>query len=297
MPKVVVRILLFWYREQLFYVKWNDTLSSPFRVTNGVRQGGVLSPILFNVFTDELSTKLVASNIGCYMNDMCYNHICYADDSIIMAPSAGALQELINICQEYANEYEMLYNTKKTVCLSFLPNQSKHLDIPLVYLNNKPLKWVPDHKYLGVILNSKKDDNLDIQRQIRASYTQGNSLICAFRHCSENVKCHLFKTYCYNLYGSQLWCANNVSIMRRMKVAYNDVFRKLMGFKRGQSISQAYMCANILGFDALLRKRIWSCYKRLQNSTNPLINHIVLSPYFIHGSKMYSTWRDKLYIF
>ena len=85
--------------------------------------------------------------------------------------------------------------------------------------------------------------------------------------------------------------------MKRMKVAYNDVFRRLMGFRRGQSVSQAYVDANILGFDALLRKIIWSFYKRLQNSSNPLIRNIVYSPYFFHGSKMYTSWQNKLYSF
>ncbi len=42
-PRYLIRILVFWY---------------PFHVTNGVRQGGILSPFLFNVYMDELSNRL-----------------------------------------------------------------------------------------------------------------------------------------------------------------------------------------------------------------------------------------------
>ena len=46
------------------YVKWRSTLSSKFQVTNGVRQGGVIYPLLFNVYVNELSELLNKSGIG-----------------------------------------------------------------------------------------------------------------------------------------------------------------------------------------------------------------------------------------
>jgi len=43
-----------WYKQQTVQVKWSINFSSPFTVTNGVRQGGVLSPYLFAVYLDKL---------------------------------------------------------------------------------------------------------------------------------------------------------------------------------------------------------------------------------------------------
>ena len=57
-----------WYCSQMFIVRWGNTLSSPFSVSNGVRQGGILSPILFNVYVDDLSLILNNSNVGCLVN-------------------------------------------------------------------------------------------------------------------------------------------------------------------------------------------------------------------------------------
>ena len=69
-----------------------------FKLCNGVRQGGIASPIFFNMYMGDLSIKLSQSFYGCNINDCKVNHIFYADDSALMAPSAKALQELINIC-------------------------------------------------------------------------------------------------------------------------------------------------------------------------------------------------------
>ena len=46
------------------YVKWGSTMSSKFQVTNGLRQGGVLSPLLFDVYVNRLSELLNKPGIG-----------------------------------------------------------------------------------------------------------------------------------------------------------------------------------------------------------------------------------------
>ena len=62
-----------------------------------VRQGRILYPKLLCVYVDDLSDKLVKSKVGCSIDNLCMNHVKYADDICLMAPSPAALQELINI--------------------------------------------------------------------------------------------------------------------------------------------------------------------------------------------------------
>ena len=91
-------------------VKWGSCLSAPFSVGNGVRQGGLLSPALFNLYMDELSVKLSKCMTGCMIGNSLVNHFMYADDLAIVSPSSAGFQQLLNICTEYGVKYDVKYN-------------------------------------------------------------------------------------------------------------------------------------------------------------------------------------------
>ena len=55
-PAYILKV--FWYQEQMLCVKWNGALSECFSGSNGIKQGGILSPKLFNIYVDVLSQKL-----------------------------------------------------------------------------------------------------------------------------------------------------------------------------------------------------------------------------------------------
>ena len=72
-------------------VRWNKSLSDPFYVSNGVRQGGVLSPVLFSVYLDGFLQKLADSGVGCHWGNLFAAAVCYADDIVLLAPSPSSL--------------------------------------------------------------------------------------------------------------------------------------------------------------------------------------------------------------
>ena len=69
-PKLIVRLISFWYTKQTFIVQWGSTLSNAFTAVNGVRQGGILSPLLFNVYVDDMSGQLSSLKTGCNINNV-----------------------------------------------------------------------------------------------------------------------------------------------------------------------------------------------------------------------------------
>ena len=100
---LIVRMLMYWYTKQELCIMWGAEMSPYFTISNGVRQGGKLYPLIFAVYMDDLSSLLNTSRIGCHIDDVCINHVFYADDLCLMAPCAIALQELINVCYQYSN--------------------------------------------------------------------------------------------------------------------------------------------------------------------------------------------------
>ena len=65
--------------------RWGNAISLSFTVSNGVKQGGIISPIHFNVYMDELSVLLNRSDIGGQIGHTFFNHLCYADDLCLIS--------------------------------------------------------------------------------------------------------------------------------------------------------------------------------------------------------------------
>ena len=272
-----------------------SVLSDTFTVTNGVRQGGILSPILFNVYMDELSVSLKSTKVGCNINGTFINHLFYADDSVIMAPSKESLQRLLDVCDEFALQVELKYNTKKTFCMCLKPKWLKDLHINAVKLNDIVLDFIDEHCYLGVKLTCNMSDNADLKRQVKANYSRGNGIIKIFIYCTDVVKVKLFNSYCTSFYGSVLWVNYNVNDMRKVRSSYNKIFRSLMKISDVHDTSKCMVNFNVDNCDTLLRKLMFSFRKRLYKSDNNLIDIVISSVHF-YTSAIFKLWSTKLYI-
>ena len=112
-PGYIVKLLSYWYAKQTMRVRWEDCISSPFHVSNGVRQGGILSPYLFNVYMDGLSSLLNCCNTGCMSGDTIINHLMYADDLVLISPSATGMKELLCAFEVYSLEHAIIYITPR----------------------------------------------------------------------------------------------------------------------------------------------------------------------------------------
>ena len=90
----IVKLFIFWYREQDFMVQWGNSLSMAFRCSNGIRQGGQLSPLLCNVYTDDLNHRLQETGVGCDIGGYWVNSLTYADDMVLLAQLHRRLSSL-----------------------------------------------------------------------------------------------------------------------------------------------------------------------------------------------------------
>ena len=75
---------------------------------------------------DDLSKLLISSGIGCFIDNVCFNHVFYADDLCLMAPCAIALQELLHICHNYSISVDVNFNALKSFCIAFTQSLSSY---------------------------------------------------------------------------------------------------------------------------------------------------------------------------
>ena len=98
-----MRLLKHRYKEQTMHMKWGKHFSELFHVSNGVRQGGVLSPYLIAVYLDDLSNGLNNIKAGCYIGEVLLNHLMFADDICVFCPSVRWLQRILDVCRRMQN--------------------------------------------------------------------------------------------------------------------------------------------------------------------------------------------------
>ena len=91
------------------------------------------------------------------------------------------------------------------MCKYFSIDINKHCGLPVIYLGNYVFQFGKEVKYLDVMIHSSIKTIIDAARLTRKSYMQANLLLRNFRHCSDDVKCALFQSYCTNMYCYQLW--------------------------------------------------------------------------------------------
>jgi hypothetical protein len=158
-PAHVIRIILDSYTRQSLCTRWANNLSETFSVYNGVKQGGVLSPILISVYMDELIKRLEQCSAGCQIGHKFVGCLAYADDLTLLSPSITGLKQMIAVCESFSREYHVTFNSKKSMCMCIGSNT---LPGAVIHVNGSPIQWKDSVKHLGNIVNSSLTDETDI---------------------------------------------------------------------------------------------------------------------------------------
>ena len=144
------------------------------------------------------------------------------------------------------------------------------------------------------IISDDMSDDADVFRQVKCLYIRGNIISRKFANCSINVKLVVFKTYCSCLYTAQLWGTCLSRTMNRLKVAYNDSLRMVLGIPRYCSASEMFAYTNVPSCQCVIRLNIYSFMRRIQCTNNIIVRSIVNSD-LIFSSLLWRNWRQRLF--
>ena len=113
---ICLRIIMDLYTGETLKTVWCGTISWPLSVSNCVRQGPVLSPIMFNVYFDELLQRLQDHVIASHVGTKLVGAVGYVDDLTLLSALRG-LKKALDICHDFAQEYSVKSNSIKAQCM------------------------------------------------------------------------------------------------------------------------------------------------------------------------------------
>lgn len=219
------------YWNQTAQIKLDGDLSNNVQIRKGVRQGCVLSPLLFNLYSEAVFREaLEEKEIGIKVNGMWINNIRYADDTVLITDNMQDLQRLVNIVGEHSRSVGLNINTKKTKFLVITKDMNAFEDSEITF-NTMRIERVNKFKYLGVWLSEDWTSDLEIKCRIEQAREAFFKLKRVFT-CSDfdlDLRLRFLKCYVWSvlLYGMEGWTLK-VNTINKLEAFEMWLYRRIL---------------------------------------------------------------------
>ena len=154
-----MKLIVGLYWNQYATVKTRNGISRIICIRRGVRQGCVISPILFLLYIEFMMKDAVEARKGIIVNGQNINNLRFADDAVILACSSRSLQKIVDSLQMICKEYGMDFNVKKTKVMVFSKEENVQCNIKV---NGEYLEKVTSYRYLGSIVTEDGRSEVEI---------------------------------------------------------------------------------------------------------------------------------------
>ena len=264
-------------------MSWAGVLSQFFAAKNGVKQGGVVSPILFCVYIDDLLLELSNSGVGCYIGINFCGAVAYADDIVLISPTPAAMRRLLRICDDFALLYDIAFNANKSKFLVVVPCKWRNLcscfNQCRFTIGGKLIEKVDTYPHLGHIISAREDDTDDVKHRRSHFMGQVNNVLCFFSKLDIFVKIKLFKSYCTSMYGSELWSLDCEAV-ESFCCTWRTALRRLLGLPfNSHSVFLSLLTSTLPVLDEIYKRSvrfILSCLYSSSNLVQSLARHGVV---------------------
>ena len=183
----------------------------------------------------------------------------------LAAPSLKGLQILLKACEAFCSKWDVCLNHSKTKNMVF---GKKTSNLCSLMLDGNPIQWVDTWKYLGVTLQSHSSFNCSIDERLKSYYRCLNSILRIDGRSNELIMLRLLETHCVPIltYCIEVTSVANRDMRRKLRVAYNAVFRKVFDYQLNESVSELQLRLGRPTWEDLIEKRTTKFLSKLHDS-------------------------------
>jgi exonuclease III len=239
-PKNIVELVKNIYNETICRVKAYGQVSEPFSVSTGVRQGDVLSPLLFLLAVDRIMNRAASASNGVLVSDdLAVANLEYADDIVAIAENVAELQAHVKAIEDCSACLGLKLNSAKCKTIATT-------NIVPVMVNGEAIETVPSFCYLGSSISSDNSATGEINVRIGRAHTAFKSLstIWKRRGIRTKIKNRLFDSLVLSslLYGLET-VPLSTAASNRLQTFENDAMRSMLNISRSDRVSNANVFA------------------------------------------------------
>ena len=199
-----IRIIGKMYWEQTAAVKIQNEISTYKPIKRGVRQGCVLSPDLFSIYS-EMIMRNIEGLPGIKINGQLINNLRYADDTVLIAENEEDLKHLLDKIVEESGNMGLSLNSKKTEVMTI--SRNKNTPNCNITIDGTKLKQVEKFKYLGTIITSDGKSKTEIKTRITLAKKAFSKMNNVFKEKSLSLELRILQCYIEPVltYGCESW--------------------------------------------------------------------------------------------
>lgn len=142
------------YTDMNSQVLYQGHTSTPFKVLQGTKQGGVSSPFMYISYINDLITQLASSSHGLVLYDVSCCCPTVADDMVLVSLSRNGLNAMLDICHQYSQKWRYKYNASKCNVIVFNEKPLDYTQHNRIWkLGDEIIHECEDYTHLGIICN------------------------------------------------------------------------------------------------------------------------------------------------
>ena len=237
---------------------WKNTYSRKYTIGQGVRQGKILSPLLYKVYTDNLLQKLEDSGLGIYIGTTFVGSPTHAHDILLVSSKAPDIQGMLNINQSYSEErWYSIHPVKSEV--------SSHTgQDPKLMLSENKLPYTNAVTHLG-LTRSPRNGSQTVQTRIDCARRSAYSLILAGLHGENGLLPTASKKLITNyILPRLLYGLEAVTLLKKdlqaLDLFYKDLLRNIQSLREGVATEAIHLLLGLIPVEGELNIRILILY-------------------------------------